>query len=144
MKTIRTQFGFTLMELMVTVVIVGILAAIAYPTYMDYVYRSRRSDGQNALLNLANYMEHFFTENNTYTGATLTSGGVTGSLGVTNTSPEGYYTVSISSNTGTAYTLTATPHWLSSRGHRVSVSHRHQYRTKRPFNNLLGVLGRLL
>ena len=109
MKTIRTQFGFTLMELMVTVVIVGILAAIAYPTYMDYVYRSRRSDGQNALLNLANYMEHFFTENNTYTGATLTSGGVTGSLGVTNTSREGYYTVSISSNTGTAYTLTATP-----------------------------------
>lgn len=95
--------GFTLMELMIAVVVVGILAGLAYPAYLNYLYRTRRADGQAALMNLATYMEHYYTENNSYTGATLTG------LGLTNTSQQGYYTVSISTLTATAFTLTATP-----------------------------------
>lgn len=100
MKSIK---GFTLMEVMIAVVIVGILASIAYPAYQNHMYRTRRADGQAALMNLATYMEHYYTENNTYTGATLAG------LGLTAGSQQGYYTTSISAITATSYTLTATP-----------------------------------
>lgn len=103
MKLRHFSKGFTLMELMIAVVIVGILAGIAYPSYLQYMYETRRSDGQAALMNLATYMEHYYTENNSYTGATLAG------LGLTNASQQGYYTVSISALTATSYTLTATP-----------------------------------
>ena len=99
----RSAKGFTLMELLIAVVIVGILASIAYPAYLDYLYRTRRSDGQAALMNLATYMEHYYTENNAYTGATLAG------LGLTNASQQGYYTVAISALAASSYTLTATP-----------------------------------
>ncbi len=95
--------GFTLIELLIAVAIVGILAAIAYPNYLDHMYKSRRADGHSALMNLASYMESFYTENNTYTGATLTA------LGLTNQSPQNYYTTSISAATATSYTIKATP-----------------------------------
>jgi type IV pilus assembly protein PilE len=103
MKTHNHLKGFTLMELMITVVIVSILASIAYPAYQNYLYRTRRADGQAALMNLSTYMEHYYTENNTYASATLSA------LGLTNTSQQGYYTVAITSSSSTAYTLTATP-----------------------------------
>lgn len=103
MKTLNHQKGFTLMELMIAVAIVGILSAIAYPAYQEYLYKTRRSDGQAALMNLSTYMEHYYTENNTYASATLSA------LGLTNTSQQGYYTVAITSSSATAYTLTATP-----------------------------------
>lgn len=111
MKNFKVEkiYGFSLMELMVTLVIIGILAAIAYPAFTDHLYKTRRSDGQAALMNLATYMEHYYTENNSYTGATLTVGSTTGTLGLKNTSIDGYYTLSISSLTATTYTLTATP-----------------------------------
>jgi type IV pilus assembly protein PilE len=96
--------GFTLIELMIGVCIVGILAAIAYPAYTDYLNRTRRSDGKAVLLNTALYMEHYYTENNSYAGATITGIGLTDA-----NSQEGYYTVSISTLTPTSYTLTATP-----------------------------------
>lgn len=102
-KMFRTQ-GFTLMELMIAVIVIGILAAIAYPAYTDHMNRARRADGKAALLNMANYMEHYYTENNGYNGATVTA------IGLTNAnSQEGYYTLSISDLTNTSYTLTATP-----------------------------------
>ncbi len=104
MNNIVRAKGFSLMELMIAVVIIGILAAIAYPAYTDHMTRTRRSDGKAALLNLANYMEHYYTENNGYTGATLSSIGYTGT-----TSQEGYYNLSISALSNTSYTLTATP-----------------------------------
>jgi type IV pilus assembly protein PilE len=61
------QRGFTLVELMITVVIVSILASIAIPSYTSYIQRSRRTDAKSTLLNLASLEERYFSTNNTYT-----------------------------------------------------------------------------
>ena len=100
----RKQSGFTLMEVMVTVVIVGILAGLAYPAYVDHMRAARRADGQAALMHLSALMESYFTENNSYTGATTTNVGLTGT-----SSPQGFYTLSITIATATAFTVTAAP-----------------------------------
>ena len=68
------QSGFTLIELMIVVAIIGILAAIAFPAYTRYVENARRADAQGALMSLANAMERFHTQNGTYSGATVGSG----------------------------------------------------------------------
>ena len=62
----RPQTGFTLIELMITVAIVGILAAIAYPSYSDYVIRSKRSEAKQALIEVAQMLERNYTVANTY------------------------------------------------------------------------------
>lgn len=59
--------GFTLIELMIVVAVIAIIAAIAYPSYMDYVRQSRRADATVALLELAQYMERYYTNNGRYT-----------------------------------------------------------------------------
>jgi len=69
--------GFSLIELMIAVSIVGILAAIGYPSYQSSVQKSRRADCEGALVGFAGAMERFFTTNNTYIGAG--SAGGTGS-----------------------------------------------------------------
>lgn len=103
MKSKKHIRGFNLIELVIVTTIVGILAAIAYPAYQSQMIRSRRADGQTALMNMAALMEHYYTENNTYIGANPTT------LGVTTASQEGYYTVNISAATATTYTLSAVP-----------------------------------
>jgi type IV pilus assembly protein PilE len=100
--------GFTLMELLIAMLIVGILTAIAYPSYTDYVTRARRGDGQAALLNLATRMERFYSENSTYQTATIGTGTNTDVLSIS-TSPEGWYSLSITGASASGYTLRATP-----------------------------------
>ncbi|MCK5829679.1 MAG: type IV pilin protein [Methylococcales bacterium] len=109
--------GFTLIELMIVVAIVGILASVAYPSYQESVLKSRRSDAKGALLGLVNAMERHFTENNSYCGAATTdSGSCTAATGAPTiysaTSPVDGGTASYDltvSATATTYTLTATP-----------------------------------
>ena len=110
---IKKQFAFTLIELMMTVVIVSLLAGIAYPSYQEIVMKSRRADAKGALIGLENAMERHFTESNTYLGAG-TVGGNTGAPTVFfATSPtQGrvvYYQLTISEATSTSYSLAATP-----------------------------------
>ena len=63
--------GFSLIELMVVIAVVAILAAVAYPSYVEHVMRARRADAKTVLLENAQFLERFFTQNGTYVGAVL-------------------------------------------------------------------------
>jgi len=109
----KLQKGFTLIELLIAVAIVGILAAVAYPSYMDSVTRSRRADAQAALIGFAQAMERHYTTTGGYTGAG-TTGGNTGAPTIFSTkSPidgtDTYYNLTISSVAVSTYTILATP-----------------------------------
>ncbi|PKM11490.1 MAG: pilus assembly protein PilE [Gammaproteobacteria bacterium HGW-Gammaproteobacteria-3] len=112
----RIQSGFTLIELMITVAIVGILASIAYPSYQDSVMKSRRADAKGALLGLANAMERHFTETNSYLDAagTTATPADTGAprIYATQSPVDGgtpYYNLTINAATSTTFTLNAAP-----------------------------------
>lgn len=93
----QKQAGFTLIELMVVVVIVGILAMVAYPSYQNSVLKTRRADGQALLMSIVNAEERYFTKNNTYT-TDMTDLGYTAATNVD--SEEGYYKASAAACTG--------------------------------------------
>ncbi len=67
--------GFTLIEVMIVVAIVGILAAIAYPSYQEYVLRTGRADGMSKLMEIMQAQERFYSQNQTYT-TNLGAGGL--------------------------------------------------------------------
>ena len=74
-----TQSGFTLIELVVTVTILGILAAIALPSYQESVFRGRMDEVLTALLELMQAQERYATQYNCYLGFTTTAGTSTAS-----------------------------------------------------------------
>lgn len=107
------QRGFTLIELLIVVAIIGVITAFAYPSYMDYVERTRRVDAQGALLEFSAAMERHYATANSYLGA-ASGGSDTGSPGIfPDEAPlEGndkYYDLTINAATGSSYTLRATP-----------------------------------
>jgi len=67
-----TARGFTLVELMVAVLVVGVLAAVAIPSYRSYVLRANRAEAKQALLARASDLERCYTRNNTYMNAAAT------------------------------------------------------------------------
>lgn len=64
---IKKSSGFTLIELMITVAIVGILAAIALPSYSRYIAKGKRAEARSVILQAEGWLERFNTENNAYT-----------------------------------------------------------------------------
>lgn len=67
----RQTLGFTLIELMITVAVVGILAALAYPSYLQYLRRGQRADAQALMMENVQFLERYYTTNGTYVGAVL-------------------------------------------------------------------------
>lgn len=108
----RTWSGFTLLELIIAVAIVGILAAIALPSYSDSVRKARRSDGTATLLKAQIDQEKWRGNHTAYTsslqGTNCGTSTATGLCWTSNTSPEGYYTIALSGAGSTGYTATAT------------------------------------
>lgn len=107
----KKEFGFTLIELMVTVAIVAILAAIAYPSYKEQVARGRRSEAQIALLDAAQWMERQYTLGNRYDQKADGTAIDSSSLPLPSTRTQAAYTLAFPSGqpTATGFTLTMTP-----------------------------------
>lgn len=110
-KQFKRNGGFTLIELMIVVLVVAILAAIAYPSYQDSVRKARRADGKELLMRVAQAQERHFTRFGRYatgiTGnaATLTNLGMGAGSDV---SDGGFYTVTVNATPNT-FLLTGTP-----------------------------------
>jgi len=99
--------GFTLIEVLIVVVIIGVLAAVAIPSYTGYMLKSRRVDGVSFLTEVAGEQVRFSSENNRY-ATTMAELGY-GDKATAN-SKDGYYTISIeTSKLNQAFVLSATP-----------------------------------
>ncbi|HAT1596929.1 TPA: type IV pilin protein [Legionella pneumophila] len=97
------QSAFTLVEVLISMVIIGILVSIAYPSYLQYILKSRRADAHATLTQDQIILERCYSQNFSYAAAC-------GALpAFPQTTPNGYYTINISNLTATTYTLTATP-----------------------------------
>lgn len=104
MNSFKRPAGFTLIELMIVVAIIGILAAIAVPAYSEYVTRSKRADGKAGLLAVQLAEEKWRANHTTYTTALDNTG-----LNLGTASPNGHYTIAITAASATDYTATAAP-----------------------------------
>jgi type IV pilus assembly protein PilE len=101
------QHGVTLMELLIVVVIVGLLAAVALPSYRENAMRAARSDARTALQEALSRQEQFFLDNRTYTNSLA-------ALNLAAATENDYYTVSIDAATAgcpisRCYTMRAVP-----------------------------------
>ena len=102
---LRTQRGFTLIEVMVTVAIVAILAAIALPSYRDYVVRGKLPEAFGGLSDARVKMEQYFQDNRTYPTGCVTSGAGTTDITVQSLKN---FTLTCAFPDANSYTVTAT------------------------------------
>lgn len=104
MKDLRfarnAQSGFTLIEVLITVIVVGILLAVALPSFMDSMRKGRRSEAFAAMAALQQAQERFRSSNTTYSA--VRPGGISAL-----SSPSGYYAISVVSATATGYEILA-------------------------------------
>lgn len=126
------QKGFTLIELMIVVVIIGILAMIAYPSYQESVTKTRRTDGKGLLLEVMSGQERYYTRNNTYS-TDLTDLGYAAATNID--SENGFYKVSAAACGGSTISdcviLTATAQGAQATDGNLTLDSRN---TKLPAN----------
>ncbi len=110
MKSIHEQRGVTLIELVVVIMVVGILAAVAIPSYRNYVIRSQRADAKDALLALATAQEKHYLQCNNYAADIAAAPDcAAGELQGAATSENGWYDLDIPTPVNTiGFTVTAT------------------------------------
>lgn len=101
----KTSQGFTLIEVMIVVAIIGIIAAIGIPQYTDYVTRSRIPEAVSTLANARVRLEQFFQDNRNYNGDGLAA---TVTCGVAFTATTYFTYACVSANSGQSYVVTAT------------------------------------
>ena len=106
----QKSMGFTLIELMIVVTIVGILASVAYPSYVEYVRRGARAEARAAMLNMAQLQERNFSDRGAY--VEVASGAAAAPWSSYNWSGSNFnnrkFDITVASATS-AYTITATP-----------------------------------
>lgn len=114
MKNKRQNSGFTIVEVLITVAIIAIIAAVALPSYQQYLIKTRRVDAANALLKIHAEQEKYYFENNTYMSDAVfrTQNTARSWLPDYPTTSSSYYTIAIAANGGTlqdGFVATATP-----------------------------------
>lgn len=98
--------GFTLIELMITIAIIGILASVAYPSYQQYIIKSKRSAAQAQMLDIANREQQYFLANRTYADKTTLE--ANGYSLPTEVSTNYSYTINVPTSTPPSFTITFT------------------------------------
>ena len=98
--------GFTLIEVMITVAVVAILAAVALPSYRDYIIRSRIVEAKTNLADMRTRLEQYFLDNRSYPAGCVS--GATAPPNISLPASQKYFTVNCGAPTATSYTVTAT------------------------------------
>jgi len=115
----KSPKGFSLIELLIVIAIIGILAAVGYPSYTSYVIKTKRADGTLALMEAVQAMERCKSTTFAYTGCTLT--------GQQAISPEGHYAIALSPDpTASTFTIVATPQGTQTKDTKcktISIDH---------------------
>ena len=101
------QYGFTLIELMITVAIVGILAAVAYPAYTQYMIRANRAAAQSEMMNIANRQQQFLLATRSYVAKDVLE--MNGYSLPADVSSKYSYTIVVGTGAVPTYTLTFLP-----------------------------------
>lgn len=100
--------GFTLLEVLTAIVVVGVLAAIAIPSWRTHLLRARRGDATTALIEVQKAQDSFFGRQARYADAAQLTTPAPGGLGLAATSAQGFYRIEIvTSADGLAFTATA-------------------------------------
>jgi len=103
-KILQHQDGFTLLEVLIAVAIVGLMMTLAYPSYREYLTKARRTEAQLALLNVATRLENFYMNNHcSFKEATLQK------LNSPSITPNGLYALELTQQTDSTYLLRAKP-----------------------------------